>query len=73
MATSSERVVEALRASLRENDRLKQQNQRLVSASKEPIAIVGMSCRFPGGVSALEAGDAPHSSPPGLLSTTSVC
>ncbi|QIB42102.1 type I polyketide synthase [Streptomyces aureoverticillatus] len=50
MATSSERVVEALRASLRENDRLKQQNQRLVSASKEPIAIVGMSCRFPGGV-----------------------
>ncbi|MFD9076632.1 beta-ketoacyl synthase N-terminal-like domain-containing protein, partial [Streptomyces lasiicapitis] len=25
-------------------------NQRLVSASKEPIAIVGMSCRFPGGV-----------------------
>ncbi|MGW7693711.1 type I polyketide synthase [Streptomyces asiaticus] len=50
MATSSERVVEALRASLRENDRLKLQNQRLVSASKEPIAIVGMSCRFPGGV-----------------------
>ncbi|NUH44347.1 polyketide synthase, partial [Streptomyces samsunensis] len=50
MATSSERVVEALRASLRENDRLKLQNQRLVAASKEPIAIVGMSCRFPGGV-----------------------
>ncbi|MFF5587888.1 type I polyketide synthase [Streptomyces hygroscopicus] len=50
MATSSERVVEALRASLRENDRLKLQNQRLVAASREPIAIVGMSCRFPGGV-----------------------
>ncbi|WP_211831235.1 type I polyketide synthase [Streptomyces indonesiensis] len=50
MATSSERVVEALRASLRENDRLKLQNERLVAASKEPIAIVGMSCRFPGGV-----------------------
>ncbi|MFI2029954.1 type I polyketide synthase [Streptomyces buecherae] len=50
MATSSEKVVEALRASLRENDRLKLQNQRLVAASKEPIAIVGMSCRFPGGV-----------------------
>ncbi|MFK4273996.1 polyketide synthase docking domain-containing protein, partial [Streptomyces milbemycinicus] len=41
MATSSERVVEALRASLRENDRLKLQNQRLVAASREPIAIVG--------------------------------
>ncbi|WP_447041067.1 type I polyketide synthase [Streptomyces sp. DSM 118878] len=50
MATSSEKVVEALRASLRENDHLKLQNQRLVAASKEPIAIVGMSCRFPGGV-----------------------
>ncbi|MEU1947401.1 beta-ketoacyl synthase N-terminal-like domain-containing protein, partial [Streptomyces sp. NPDC020125] len=49
MATSSERVVEALRASLRENDRLKLQNQRLAAASREPIAIVGMSCRFPGG------------------------
>ncbi|MBL1111554.1 SDR family NAD(P)-dependent oxidoreductase [Streptomyces sp. 110] len=54
MATSSERVVEALRASLRENDRLKLQNERLAAASREPIAIVGMSCRFPGGVQSPE-------------------
>jgi acyl transferase domain-containing protein len=50
MATSAEKVVEALRASLRENERLKQQNQLLSAAHTEPVAIVAMSCRFPGGV-----------------------
>ncbi|MGF1430820.1 type I polyketide synthase [Kitasatospora sp. LaBMicrA B282] len=50
MATPAEKVVEALRASLRENERLKQQNQLLTAAPHEPVAIVAMSCRFPGGV-----------------------
>ncbi|HEV3072107.1 MAG TPA: type I polyketide synthase [Solirubrobacteraceae bacterium] len=50
MTTSSEQVVEALRASVKETERLRQQNRRLLSAAREPIAIVGMSCRFPGGV-----------------------
>ncbi len=48
MAVADERVVEALRASLKESERLRQQNRRLLDAAREPIAIVGMSCRYPG-------------------------
>lgn len=43
-------VVEALRASMKEAERLRRQNRMIVAAAKEPIAIVGMSCRFPGEV-----------------------
>ncbi|MCX4911500.1 beta-ketoacyl synthase N-terminal-like domain-containing protein [Streptomyces sp. NBC_00878] len=44
------RMVEALRASLKEIDRLRERNRALTAATREPIAIVGMSCRYPGGV-----------------------
>nr|WP_194906499.1 type I polyketide synthase [Catenulispora rubra] len=53
MAESNDAVVEALRASLKENERLRRANadlSALSESSREPIAIVGMSCRFPGGV-----------------------
>ncbi|MGW0895148.1 SDR family NAD(P)-dependent oxidoreductase, partial [Saccharopolyspora sp. NPDC002578] len=46
MTTSQERLVEALRTSLKDNDRLRREADR----SAEPIAIVAMGCRFPGGV-----------------------
>ncbi len=43
-------VVEALRAAMKESERLRRQNRMFVAAAREPIAIVGMSCRFPGEV-----------------------
>jgi acyl transferase domain-containing protein/NADPH:quinone reductase-like Zn-dependent oxidoreductase/NAD(P)-dependent dehydrogenase (short-subunit alcohol dehydrogenase family)/acyl carrier protein len=48
--TDPERVAEALRESLKTSESLRRENERLRARESEPIAIVGMSCRFPGGV-----------------------
>jgi amino acid adenylation domain-containing protein len=48
--TSTDSVVEALRASLVENERLRSRARHLAAASREPLAVVGMACHLPGGV-----------------------
>ncbi|MFF1798293.1 beta-ketoacyl synthase N-terminal-like domain-containing protein, partial [Kitasatospora sp. NPDC058263] len=50
MTTPDEQIVNALRASLKENARLQQENQKLLEAPAEPIAIVSMACRYAGGI-----------------------
>ncbi|MFE2870435.1 SDR family NAD(P)-dependent oxidoreductase [Embleya sp. NPDC059259] len=57
MTASPDRLVEALRASLTRNEELQARNEQLsarnaelADGAGEPIAIVGMSCRFPGSV-----------------------
>ncbi|HEV7161691.1 MAG TPA: beta-ketoacyl synthase N-terminal-like domain-containing protein, partial [Solirubrobacteraceae bacterium] len=55
MATENEQVVEALRSALIELEDARRVNEQLASRSQEPVAIVGMSCRYPGGASSPKA------------------
>ncbi|MFB8007969.1 HAD-IIIC family phosphatase [Nocardia sp. NPDC056000] len=63
MTASDERIVKALRAALSDNEKLRASNRKLAARRREPIAVVGIGCRYPGGIespgdlwSAVEAG-----------------
>ncbi|MGI5183700.1 SDR family NAD(P)-dependent oxidoreductase [Dactylosporangium sp. CA-152071] len=48
--TSTQDIVAALRDSVKEVHRLRRERRQLEDAAREPVAVIGVACRLPGGV-----------------------
>jgi acyl transferase domain-containing protein/esterase/lipase len=55
MSDQTEKLLGALRNAAKEIERLRSEKQSLVDSLREPIAIIGLGCRFPGGVTSPES------------------